>query len=72
MNSEFGKPYQIAKGYTEPSCGPSQRTKERDNKRKNSHVDWWLYKKAKPYKYFYLIGNFEKYYEDYKNERRGS
>ncbi len=69
-NNKFRPPYKIAKGFTEPTCGPSQRTRERKPKSKTSHVDWWIYENAKPHKYFELIGNFKEFYEDYKRERR--
>ncbi len=44
----------IAKGITEPCCGLSMETKLSLSKRKcnDSHIDWWIYKDAKPEKYF--------------------
>ena len=57
----------IAIGYTEPSCGVSQRTRER-TKKKTSHIDWWLYEGAKPYLYFVLIEDFKTYLEWYKKK----
>lgn len=41
----------LAIGYTEPSCGLCQRTKER-KKNAKSHVDWWLYQDATPHIFF--------------------
>lgn len=42
-----------AKGITDESCGPVQRTRERTGeKRARSHVDWWLYEGAKPHIFF--------------------
>lgn len=43
-----------AYGVTDPSCGLVQRTKERKQK-KDSHVDWWLYKGAEPHKFFKAV-----------------
>lgn len=77
--SEYGKPYRIALGITDPKCGLVQRSKERileaDKKKKaNSHVDWWLFEKSKresePYKSFSIIEDFDKHYEEYKKERK--
>ena len=59
FNSEYQKPY------TDKSCGLVQRTREREKKRKDSHVDWWLYENAEPYKFFEMIDDFESYYEEY-------
>lgn len=70
-NSEYGKPYKIAIGTTDLSCGLVQRTREREKKRKDSHVDWWLYKEAKPYKSFKMIDDFETYLEEY-NKKGGN
>lgn len=41
----------IAKGITEPSCGPSQLTSEREA-RDDTHVDWWIYEEAQPQIFF--------------------
>ena len=41
----------IAKGVTEPLCGPAQLTKEREY-RDTTHVDWWIYKDATPEIFF--------------------
>lgn len=41
----------LAIGYTAPECGPCQRTKERTGT-SSSHVDWWIYKDAKPHRFF--------------------
>ena len=40
-----------AKGITSSDCGVIQRTRER-RKTRDSHIDWWLYENAKPWKYF--------------------
>lgn len=71
-NNKFRPPYKIAKGITEPTCGPSQRTRERKPKSKSSHVDWWIYENAKPHQYFELIEDFEKFYLDYKTRGESS
>ncbi len=65
-NNSFRPPYKISKGITEPSCGPSQRTKERKPKSKGSHVDWWIYEYSEPHNHFELINDFEKFYSDHK------
>ena len=41
----------IAKGITDASCRPSQRTAER-KKCRDSHVDWWIYETAHPHMHF--------------------
>lgn len=41
----------LAIGYTDPSCGLCQRTRER-KKNTKSHVDWWLYKDVTPHMFF--------------------
>lgn len=41
----------IAKGTTEVSCGPSQKSKDRTQKN-TPHVDWWVYDEAEPHLYF--------------------
>lgn len=71
MNSEFHPPYRIAIGKTMPVHGVVQRSKERDGVKykRASHVDWWLYKNAEPYKEFELIDDFMAYYEEMKRTR---
>lgn len=64
-------PYTIAIGYTEPRHGVVQRTKER-KKVKSSHVDWWLYKDARPYEEFEIIDNFDEHLQNYIRERDGT
>ncbi len=64
ISSEVKPPYKIAVGTTNPVHGPTQRTKERI-KTKSSHVDWWLYKDAKPQECFDIIDDFEEYLEQY-------
>lgn len=71
MNSEFKKPYKIAIGNTEPDYGLVQRTREREKKKKNSHVDWWLYKNAEPYKEFEIIQDFELHLDEYRKKGGG-
>ncbi|MDY2995949.1 MAG: hypothetical protein SOU16_01395 [Faecalimonas sp.] len=39
-------------GKTTFSCGLTQITSERKPQKKDSHVDWWLYNKATPWKFF--------------------
>lgn len=72
-NRDCRPPYKIAKGITEPECGPSQRTKERKKERnpkyKSSHVDWWIYENEKPHQHFELIEDFAVYYSDYIKKR---
>jgi hypothetical protein len=68
LTTEYGKPYKIAIGTTDPLYGLVQRTREREKGRKNSHVDWWLYKDAKPYISFKMIDDFETYLEEYKKK----
>ena len=43
MDSDMHVPFKIAVGFTVPVYGLAQRTRERIKKR-DSHVDWWLYK----------------------------
>lgn len=69
LTSEYGKPYKIAVGETVPKYGLVQRTKERKKKAK-SHVDWWLYRDAKPYNSFTIIEDFEAHLEEYKRKER--
>ncbi len=68
MSNEHQKPFKIAKGVTHSSCGLSQRTKERIKKKKDSHVDWWLYEGAEPHKHFEIIDDFEDRYEEIKKK----
>lgn len=66
-NSEFRKPFMIAKGTTSPKHGVSQRTNDRKKgKKKTSHIDWWLYEGATPHIEFNMIEDFKQYYEDHK------
>lgn len=61
MDSRYGHPFKIAIGTTKPIHGICLETKEwKKNlgiKYKGSHVDWWLYMKAEPYKEFEVIEN---------------
>lgn len=56
MDSRFGVPFKIAKGITKPVHGICLETKEwKKNlgiKYRGSHVDWWLYENAEPWKEF--------------------
>lgn len=64
-NSDIRPPYTIAKGETVPLHGKVLRTKEyKKNYRKSSHIDWWLYEGAEPYRDFELIEDFKKYLEE--------
>lgn len=53
MTSDFGVPFIIAKGTTEPTYGVCIETrfwkKQLGDKCKSSHVDWWLYEGATPW-----------------------
>ena len=66
INSEYSVPYKIAIGQTVPEFGKIQRTRERTGG-KSSHVDWWLYKDAKPHTVFELIEDFEEYLKNYNH-----
>lgn len=68
LTSEMQIPYRIAIGITEPKWGVVQPTRERKARAK-SHVDWWLYKDARPHESFELIENFEEYLTAYMKER---
>ncbi|MGN1144503.1 MAG: hypothetical protein ACI4SU_08025, partial [Anaerovoracaceae bacterium] len=56
MDSRFGIPFKIAEGVTKPVHGICLETKEWKKKLgikyKGSHVDWWLYENAEPWKEF--------------------
>ncbi|WP_294340385.1 hypothetical protein [uncultured Clostridium sp.] len=56
MDSRFGVPFKIAKGITKPVHGICLETKEWKRnlgiKYRGSHVDWWLYENAEPWKEF--------------------
>lgn len=69
--SDMKVPYTIAIGYTEPRHRVVQRTKER-KKVKSSHVDWWLYKDARPYEEFEIIDNFDEHLQNNIRERDGT
>ena len=57
-NSRYRKPHKLAKGITYPKYGVCQRTSER-KKCKNSHIDWWLYENAEPYRDFEIMDESE-------------
>lgn len=65
MTSDFHVPYTIAHGYTNPEYGLVLPTKE-VTKTKSSHIDWWLYVDATPYKDFTVIDDFNEYLEQYR------
>lgn len=71
MNSDMQVPYKIAIGVTDPVYGLVQPTKERKGKKATSHVDWWIYKGATPYKSFELIPDFEQHLKEYIEKRDG-
>lgn len=57
MTSDYGVPFKFAKGITKPIHGICLETKEWKRqlgikKYKGSHVDWWLYDGAEPWKEF--------------------
>lgn len=56
VDSRFGIPFKIAEGVTKPVHGICLETKEWKKKLgikyKGSHVDWWLYENAEPWKEF--------------------
>lgn len=52
VDGKFSPPLLLAKGTTSPECGVSCRTREWKRKQRSSHVDWWLYEGAEPWKYF--------------------
>lgn len=61
MDSRYGVPFVIAKGVTKPVHGICLETREWKRnlgiKYKGSHVDWWLYTDAEPYKEFEVFEN---------------
>lgn len=61
---------EIAIGTTVAKHGICLRDKDYiPEKKKSSHVHWWLYEGAEPHKEFRLIENFEEYFEKWKSER---
>lgn len=66
-NENIRPPLKIAKGLTLPEFGKVLRTKEyKEGYKKSSHIDWWLYQGAEPYKSFELIEDFKEYLESRK------
>lgn len=61
LTSKFQVPFVIAKGKTNPIHGLCLETKEwrkkQGKKYKGSHVDWWLYIDAEPWKEFEVIND---------------
>ncbi len=59
MDSRYGVPFTIAEGITKPVHGICLETKEwkkkLGEKYRGSHVDWWLYIGAEPWKEFEVI-----------------
>lgn len=52
IDSRYVPPLLLAKGITDPKCGISCRTAKWRKGAKGSHVDWWLYEGAEPWKCF--------------------
>lgn len=52
IDGKYNPPMLLAKGITAPECGISCRTREWKPKQRSSHVDWWLYEDAEPWKHF--------------------
>jgi len=42
----------LLEGTTNHKCGLAQKTSEREKERRDSHVDWWIFKDATPWIYF--------------------
>ena len=63
MDSRYGVPYVIAEGITNPQYGICLETKEwkkrLHQKYRGSHVDWWLYEGANPYREFRKVSGDE-------------
>ena len=69
INSDLQVPYIIAEGITNPRDGICAKTRdwlinEKGKKPRTSHVDWWLYKDARPWENFKEINKDE---FDYKH-----
>lgn len=64
LNSDMKVPYKITIGYTSPQYGLVQRTSER-KARSRLHIDWWLYKEAKPFREFEIIPDFDAHLNEY-------
>lgn len=64
LTSKYKVPFTIAKGITNPICGPSLETKiwkqALGQKSKSSHVDWWIYEDAEPWLNFKVV-NIDEY-----------
>lgn len=55
IGKHYPKPI-LAKGTTDPSCGVTQRTRDRIKRKSlKSHVDWWLYEDAAPHVFFQKV-----------------
>lgn len=68
IDSRFSPPFTLAKGTTHPSCGVSCFSKAWQPRRKNSHVDWWLYEGAEPWIHFIEV-NYEEEYAAFPERR---
>lgn len=64
IDSKYQPPWALAKGHTSCRWGLSCKTSDWKPKFKGSHVDYWLYKKAEPWKEFELTD----YAYEHKNE----
>jgi hypothetical protein len=71
-DNKFPRPWKAAQGMTSSECGPHKRSSSYVGKdgrpKKTSHVDWWLYKSAKPWLNFTIIDNLNDYIKQYKKE----
>ncbi len=60
LSSKFSPPFLLAKGSTYPKYGICATTREieiennipKNERKRSSHVDWWLYKNSTPWKDF--------------------
>ncbi len=68
LTAKYSPPFLLAKGWTAPSCGVSCRTKDWKVRYKSSHVDWWLYKDAKPWEHFEEV-NYEEELERFSKRK---
>lgn len=68
IDAKFSPPFVLARGTTDPSCGVSCPTKEWKKRHKSSHVDWWLYEGAEPWKHFAEV-NYEEEYSAFPSRR---
>lgn len=53
IDSRFQPPWLMAKGCTSTTCGIACETKSwKPQVKRGSHVDWWLYENAEPWRFF--------------------